>query len=467
MLEHDSLHLGGVGCAVLVEWINQFLDGIKVWSNSRKNQRIGTCSRHNRDLHGILCCRTRHCHSGLLQRGCKLVCVGKCQWMHANLLGISARNGRRYIKLRHQLVSHCNEGIRSADNQRASAAITRHFHLVLSARNLAPRTCGQDLLQKRTHLIGAATLQYIGLEASSWHALQLLDDSLYLREGSLITSDNECPACRFHLHRDFGALSSSNRGCSECTTLSQSANARGNLLWVAALNTPRTDTRLWWGLNPVKLRNYRLKLRLAVAWAFHDNRIGSRVSADEDVLLLLQVREWSTTCVKRHGWLWIELVERSSHFNSTTNAQRNNHRLALTFLFSTAIDAFHKLSDFRKHILVGSHDQRVGCRIGIHTNWLLAAHISGTLVVACSQQLRHLASVGCTNLQQTKRRELPWRDGIELPNHFLHGSKLRRFTNNPQRIRLFDRLNRWRGEWMRRIIHLRLGNKLAYGSGEF
>ncbi len=290
--------------------------------------------------------------------------------------------------------------------------------MALATRNVASSAGREHLLEERADLISAATLQYIRLEACSWHTLQFLNHRVNLGKCRLVASDNQRSASRLHLHGDFWALATGNRRSSQRATLRKTTDTRSNLVEVATIDTPSAHPCLWRRFNPVKLRNDCLKLRFAFAWALNNHRIGCGISADEDVLLLLQVRKRTTARIKRHGWLRIELVERRCYFHRTTNTQRNDHRLALTIFFSAAIDTLNEFANFWEHLFMSSHNKGVGSRVRINTNWLLAAQVGRTLVVTRRQQLRHLACIGSTDLQQSQRRELARSHSIKLPDHF-------------------------------------------------
>ena len=257
--------------------------------------------------------------------------------------------------------------------------------MALATRDIAPSAGREHLLEERADLIGAATLQDVGLESCGRHTLQFLDHRVNFGKRRFVTSDNQRSAGRLHLHSDFWALAAGDRWSGQRATLRESTDTRGNLVEVAAVDPPCANACLRRRFNAVKLRNNCLKLRLALAWALNNHRIGCRISADEDVLLLLQVRKRTAARIKRHRGLRIQLVKRRRYFHRTTNAQRNDHRLTLTILLSAAIDALDEFADFREYIFVSSHDQCVGCRVRINTNWLLAAQVCRTLVVTCRQ----------------------------------------------------------------------------------
>ena len=179
------------------------------------------------------------------------------------------------------------------------------------------------------------------------------------------------------------------------------------------------------------------------------------------------MRKRTTARIKRHRRLRIKLVERSRYFHRTTNAQRNNHRLALAILLSAAIDALDEFANLREHIFVSSHNQCVSSSVRVNTNWLLAAQVGRTLVVTCGQQLRHLACIRSTYLQQPQGRELARSHGVKLPDDFFDRCKLRGLAHNPQRIGLFNRFNRWRSERVRWIVNLRLSNQVTHRRCQF
>ena len=339
--------------------------------------------------------------------------------------------------------------------------------MALATGDVASSAGREHLLEKRADLVGTATLQNVRLEACSGHTLQFLDHGINLGECRFIASDNQRSARRLNLHGDFWALATSNRWRCQRATLRESTNTGGNLVEVAAINTPRAYTCLRRRFNAVKLCNDCLKLRFAFAWALNNYCVGSGISADEDVLLLLQMRKRTTARIKRHRGLWIKLVERRCYFYCTTNAQRNDYCLALAILLSAAIDALDKFANLREHLFVSSDDQCVSSGVRVNTNWLLAAQIGRALVVTRRQQLRHLACIGSTYLQQSQGRELARSHGVKLPDDFFDRCKLRGLAHNPQRIGLFNRFNRWRRERVRWIVHLCLGNQVTHRRCEF
>ena len=304
--------------------------------------------------------------------------------------------------------------------------------MALATRDVASSTGGEHLLEERADLIGAATLQNVCLEACSWNTLQFLDHRVNLGKCRLVASDNQRSARRLHLHGDFWALATGNRRGGQRTTLRESTDTRGNLVEVAAIDAPCANACLRRRFNAVKLRNDCFKLRFAFTWALNNHCVGCRISTDEDVLLLLQVRKRATARIKRHRGLRIKLVKCRCYFHRSTNAQRNNHRLALAILLSAAIDTFDELTNLWEHLFMSSHDQCVGGGVRVDTDWLLAAQVCRTLVVTCRQQLRHLACIGSTYLQQSQWRELARGHCVKLPDHFFDRCKLRGLANNPQ-----------------------------------
>ena len=109
VLEHDRLYLRSIRCPILIKRVDQFLNGVKIWSDSGENQRVGASGRHNGNLHRILCCGTWHGSRGLLQRRRQLICIRKCQRVNADLLRIGASDCRSRVKLCNQLIGHCNQ----------------------------------------------------------------------------------------------------------------------------------------------------------------------------------------------------------------------------------------------------------------------------------------------------------------------------------------------------------------------
>ena len=467
VLQHHRLHLRGVGGAVLVERVDELLDRVEVGRDAGEDQRVRAGGRHDRDLHRVLRGGARHGRGRLLQRGRQLVGVGEGERVHADLLRVGAGHRGGGVELLDQLVGHGNEALRRADDERAGAAVAGDLHQPLAAGELAARTGGEHLLEERAHLVGAAALEDVGLEAGLGHALEVLEHLVHLREGGLVAGDDERAARGLHLHGDFRRLAATGGRRGERAARRERADAGAHLLGVAALDAPGADLRLRGGLDAVELRDDGLELRLAVGRALDDHRVGGGVGADEDVLLLLEVRQRAATRVERHGRLRVELVERRGHFHRASHLERDDHGLALAVLLAAAVDSLDEIADLGEDVLVRGDDERVGGGVRVHAHRLLAAQVGGALVVARGEELRHLRGVGGAHLEEAQRRELPGRHGVELADHVLHRGELRGLTHHPQRVGLLDRLHRRRRERARRVVDLRLGNEVAHGDRQF
>ena len=463
VLQHHRLHLRGVGGAVLVERVDELLDRVEVGRDAGEDQRVRAGGRHDGDLHRVLRGRARHRRGRLLQRGRKLVGVGKGERVHADLLRVGAGHRGGGVELLHQLVGHGNEALRRADDERAGATVAGDLHQALAAGKLAACAGGEHLLEERAHLVGAAALEDVGLEAGLGHALEVLEHLVHLREGGLVAGDDQRAARGLHLHGDFRCLAAAGGRCGERAARRERADAGAHLLGIAALDAPGADLRLRCCLDAVELRDDGLELRLAVGRALDDHRVGGGVGADEDVLLLLEVRQRAAARIERHGRLRVELVERRGHFHRASHLERDDDGLALAVLLAAAVDALDELADLGEDFLVRGDDERVGGGVGIHAHRLLAAQVGGALVVARGEELRHLCGIGGAHLEEAQRRELARRHGVELADHVFHGGELRGLTDDPQRVGLLDRLHRRRRERARRVVDLRLGDEVAHG----